>query len=102
MRIAKGRHVYWRYAGDAGEALDLKLKLPEGFEEEARFWAPPSKFMTGPFGEYGYENCANFYPEPIFRNHTFSIENYPADIIYCDMSGDTAGRKEELLERWKY
>lgn len=58
MRIEKGRHVYWRYAGDAGEALDLKLKLPEGFEEEARFWTPPSKFMTGPFGEYGYENEA--------------------------------------------
>lgn len=54
------------------------------------------------YSEYGYENCANFYPEPIFRDKTFTIENYPADIAYCDMSGDTAERKESLLEKWKY
>lgn len=54
------------------------------------------------YSEYGYENCSLFYPEPIFRDKTFIIENYPADIAYCDMSGDTAERKEALLENWKY
>ena len=54
------------------------------------------------YSEYGYENCSNFYPEPIFRDMTFTVENYPATITYCDMSGDTARRKEELLARWKY
>ncbi len=54
------------------------------------------------YREYGYENCANFYPEPIFRDRHFTIENYPADISYCDMSGDTAERKDALLEKWKY
>lgn len=54
------------------------------------------------YSEYGYENCASFYPEPIFRDKTFSVDNYPADIRYCDMSGDTPGRKETLLARWKY
>lgn len=54
------------------------------------------------YAEYGYENCSNFYPEPIFRDKTFSVDNYPADITYCDMSGDTAERKESLLKRWKY
>lgn len=54
------------------------------------------------YDEYGYENCALFYPEPIFRDVTHTIENYPADIVYCDMSGDTARRKEALLAQWKY
>lgn len=54
------------------------------------------------YSEYGYENCESFYPEPIFRNKNFSIDNYPAGITYCDMNGDTAQRKEMLLGRWKY
>lgn len=54
------------------------------------------------YGTYGYENCAEFYPEPIYRDREFTVENYPADITYCDMSGDTAQQKEYLLSRWKY
>lgn len=51
---------------------------------------------------YGYENCENFYPERIYADRVFEIENYPADIPYCDMRGDTPQRKEQLLSRWKY
>lgn len=54
------------------------------------------------YSTYGYENCGMFYPEPIYSGKTFRIENYPADIQYSDMSGDTSQRKEELLARWKY
>lgn len=54
------------------------------------------------YSTYGYENCALFYPEPIYRDREFAIENYPADISYCDMRGDTVQRKEELLARWIY
>lgn len=52
--------------------------------------------------EYGYENCANFYPEPIYADMTFDIRNYPSEIIYCNMSGDTAQYKEALLAKWNY
>ena len=54
------------------------------------------------YDTYAYENCAQFYPEQIFADRTFEVENYPRDITYCDMSDNTAQRKEDLLSRWKY
>ncbi len=54
------------------------------------------------YSTYGYENCEKFFPEKIFKDREFVIENYPSNIVYGDMSGDTAQRKDELLSRWKY
>lgn len=54
------------------------------------------------YGTYGLENCEKFFPEPIYREKTFVIENYPDNIRYCDMSGNTALRKQALLSLWKY
>lgn len=54
------------------------------------------------YATYGYENCEKFFPEQIFRDKTFVIENYPASITYCDMSGDTGAEKDNLLAKWKY
>lgn len=54
------------------------------------------------YGTYGYENCERFFPEQIYKDRSFTIENYPQNIIYCDMSGDTAAEKERLLSIWKY
>lgn len=54
------------------------------------------------YNTYGYENYENFFPEPIYRDRTFTVENYPEDITYCDMSGDTVETKERLLSKWKY
>ena len=51
---------------------------------------------------YGYENCEKFFPEPIYENRSFAIDHYPNGIVYCDMSGDTAQRKAELLSKWNY
>lgn len=54
------------------------------------------------YGTYGYENCEKFFPEQIYAQRTFSIENYPDNIIYSDMSGDTTQQKEHLLSLWKH
>lgn len=54
------------------------------------------------YGTYMYENCERFFPEPIFKDRSFRIENYPEGIVYSDMSGDTAETKIRLLEKWKY
>lgn len=54
------------------------------------------------YSTYGYENCEKFFPEQIYVDRTFSIENYPDNITYCDMSGDTVEQKEYLLSKWKY
>lgn len=51
---------------------------------------------------YGYENCEKFFPEPIYRDRTFTVPNYPTNIQYADMSGNTIEEKERLLNLWKY
>ncbi len=54
------------------------------------------------YGTYGYLNCENFFPEPIYADRTFTVENYPDHIPYSDMSGDTAAMKDHLLAKWKH
>ncbi len=54
-------------------------------------------FLIHTFSE---ENCANFYPEQIYTDRTFEIENYPNVIPYADMQGNTAKEKTHLLEQW--
>lgn len=56
-------------------------------------------FITG---EYNIENNQKFFPEKIYKDLDFTIENYPADIRYADMSNNTLAEKSGLLEKWKY
>ena len=48
------------------------------------------------------EDKALYYPEQIYRDKTFEIDNYPTDIRYADMSGNTTEEKTRLLENWEY
>lgn len=43
-----------------------------------------------------------FFPEKVYKNQDFVIENYPTNIPYADMSGDSPTEKQRLLEKWKY
>ncbi len=43
-----------------------------------------------------------FAPEQIYIDKTFSVENYPENIPYSDMSNNTTEEKERLLEKWNY
>ena len=49
---------------------------------------------------YSDENLAKFYPENIYKDKTFEIENFPKDINYADMSNNTYEEKERLLNKW--
>ena len=49
-----------------------------------------------------YEDKELYYPEQVFKDKTFSIENYPSDIPYSDMKNNTNEEKERLLDKWKY
>ncbi len=51
---------------------------------------------------YNKENNELFFPEPIFRDYTPVIANYPTDIVYSDMSGNSVAEKTRLLAEWKY
>lgn len=54
------------------------------------------------YGVIGYEMCELFYPEQIFKDKVFKIDNYPSNIVYSDMSNNTIQEKERILEKWKY
>ena len=49
-----------------------------------------------------FEHCELFYPEQIYKDVTFKIENYPSDITYADMSNNSIEEKERLLSKWMY
>ncbi len=51
---------------------------------------------------YSHELNEKFFPEQMFNDVTVYMENYPQNIIYGDMSGNTTEEKERLLEQWKY
>ena len=43
-----------------------------------------------------------YFPEKIYKDKDFIVQNYPSDIQYADMSNDTAAEKERLLAKWQY
>lgn len=51
---------------------------------------------------YSYELNKNYYPEQMFKDVTYSVENYPENVVYGDMSNNTIAEKARLLEMWKY
>lgn len=51
---------------------------------------------------YSYELNEKFFPEQIFNDVTFTVENYPENIVYADMSNNTIEEKTRLLDLWKY
>ena len=51
---------------------------------------------------YSYELNEKFFPEQMFKDKFYSVENYPENIVYSDMGGNTIENKEHLLNLWKY
>lgn len=54
------------------------------------------------YSSYIEESCQKFYPEKIFKNKNFEVENFPKSIKYADMKQNTLENKENLLKKWKY
>lgn len=51
---------------------------------------------------YSYEYNEKFFPEQIFKDTVYDVENYPTNITYSDMSNNTNDEKNRLLDKWKY
>lgn len=49
-----------------------------------------------------YEMVEQYYPEKIYKHKDYTMENFPTDIIYSDMSNNTIEEKTKLLDRWQY
>lgn len=68
--------------------------------EEKNGVAEVYDFIINEFLVYDKEN---FSPETIYEGQINTIENYPADIPYADMTGIQDDKeKERLLDLWKY
>ena len=49
-------HIYWRHAGDAGQATEIRLEGPDGVDFSALQWPLPQRFETSTgVVTYGYE-----------------------------------------------
>lgn len=49
-----------------------------------------------------YETTEKFFPEKIYVEKDFEVENYPTGIVYSDMSNNGMDEKTRLLDKWKY
>lgn len=52
--------------------------------------------------EFNYENCEKYFPEKIYKDKDYVLDNYPQNIVYADMSNNTVEEKTRLLDKWKY
>ena len=60
QQIEPGWHVFWVNPGDAGLALELQWRLPEGFEAGAPYHPVPEYIPVGPLASFAHEG------EPVF------------------------------------
>lgn len=51
---------------------------------------------------YNYENNEKFFPEKIYNDKEYVVENYPQNIKYSNMENNTIEERERLLSMWKY
>ena len=51
-----------------------------------------------------YTNESNrlYYPEPVIKGVDYNVPNFPANIVYADMTGNNLEAKEILLANWKH
>lgn len=47
-------------------------------------------------------NNEKFFPDQIFKDFAPTIKNYPTNIHYGNMTGDTLAEKERLLKKWTF
>jgi len=52
--------------------------------------------------EYADRLGQKFFPEKLFKDKIFEVDNFPKDIKYADMSNNTPENKERFLAKWKY
>lgn len=76
----------------SGQAIISGKENEEGVAEVFRFLVE----------EFTYEHTEKFFPEKIYKEVDFSIEHYPQNMDYSDMSNNSSKEKERILGLWKY
>lgn len=103
--------------GMTGQAV---IKINEGYDLEICYFAEGSPYCL--YGQsiikgkeereavkevfdfmintLNYELVANFFPEKIYKDIDYTLDNYPANIEYSDMSNNDIEEKNRLLDKW--
>lgn len=97
--INKGNNFEIIYPKEGSPYSLTGTALIEGRQEDKDI-VDVYRFIVNDFLIYDKEN---FSPEQILKDQVNTIENYPQDIQYANMSGiDDMQEKEHLLSIWKY
>lgn len=49
-----------------------------------------------------HEMCEKFFPEKIYLDRDFVVDNYPTNIKYANMKNNNINEKLRLLDKWNY
>jgi iron(III) transport system substrate-binding protein len=52
--------------------------------------------------QFTAENCERYFPEKLYKDKDYAVQNYPQQIPYADMSNNSLAEKTRLLNLWKY
>jgi len=70
------------------EGKETRREVKEVFDYVVTRWTEMDKVL--------------FCPEKIYKDREFTLPNYPMNINYADMSGNTSDEKARLLEEWTH
>ncbi|BDG70266.1 protein-disulfide reductase DsbD family protein [Roseomonas fluvialis] len=83
QRLAPGWHTYWVNPGDAGQAPQVTLDLPEGATAAPMRFPAPQRIPFGPLVNFGYEG------EPVFIIPvTAPAAMRPGDVLTIEARGE--------------
>ena len=51
---------------------------------------------------YTNESCKLYYPEPVLKNVSYDVANFPTNIVYSNMEGNNLEAKQSLLDKWNH
>lgn len=96
--INEGANLTIRFFGEGSPYSLYGYAMPEGKQNRQCVRDVFDFFYT----TLVMEDKALYYPEQVFIGQVNTVENYPSDIPYADMSGNTTEEKTRLLENWAY
>lgn len=97
--IPKGKHTYFKYAGDTGEPTQIALTLPQGFTASDVMWQTPKIFNTAGFYEIGYNDAVYHFikitPPADFSNLQDSV-NIKAQVLWLECGKECISKQADL------
>ena len=97
-KINEGAHLEILFFEEGSPFSLYGFAMPEGKQNRKAVREVFNYFYTNLVPE----DKALFYPEKIYKDYDFAIENYPVNILYGDMSNNTTEEKTRLLDNWEY